>query len=77
MQVNIYRRKLLNAKLIFVRKIKHLKVAADSGYIPDRKTIEINGDLEKLKTKFISKREGWDYPAFFGFSSKILTWLLL
>jgi len=57
------------------RKIGHLKIAEKYGYIPKREEIEVIGDIESLKRKFILKRNFWNYPALFAFKSKRLTHL--
>ncbi len=58
------------------RKIGHLKMAAKYGLLPKRKDIEIIGDIESLKRKFVLKRNFWNYPALAAFHSKKLTHLL-
>ena len=57
------------------RKISHLKTAHEYGFIPDRKIIEVIGDIESLKRKFVLKRTFWNYPALYAFKSKPLTYL--
>lgn len=57
------------------RKVGHLKMAAKYGFIPRREDIEIIGDIESLKRKFVLKRNFWNYPALAAFHSKRLTHL--
>ncbi len=57
------------------RKVGHLKMAAKYGFIPEREEIEIIGDIEALKRKFVLKRNFWNYPALAAFHSKELTHL--
>ena len=57
------------------RKIGHLKMAAKHGFIPKREDIEVIGDIESLKKKFVLKRNLWNYPALAAFHSKRLTYL--
>ena len=56
-------------------KVGHLKMAAKYGFIPKREDIEIIGDIESVKQKFILKRNFWNYPALTAFHSKNLTHL--
>ena len=58
------------------RKVGHLKVADNYGYIPKREEIEVVGDIESLKRKFVLKRDLWNYPALGAFHSKNLTHLV-
>lgn len=55
------------------RKVSHLKMAEHYGYLPDKKDIEIIGDIESLKKKFTLKRDFWNYPALVAFHSNRLT----
>jgi uncharacterized protein (DUF362 family) len=57
------------------RKIGHLKVATKHGFMPRRRDIEVIGDIESLKRRFILKRSFWNYPALVAFHSKKLTHL--
>lgn len=54
-------------------KIKHLKMAGEYGFIPKREDLNIIGDIESLKRKFVLKRDFWNYPALAAFHSKSLT----
>lgn len=56
-------------------KVGHLRMAAKYGFIPRREDIEVIGDIESLKKKFILKRDVWNYPALAAFHSKRLTHL--
>lgn len=58
------------------KKISHLKIAGEYGFIPKREDIEIVGDIELLKRKFVLKRDFWNYPALVAFQSKKLTHLV-
>ena len=58
------------------RKIGHLKIAEDYGYIPPLKEIKIIGRTETLSRKFNLKRNFWNYPALAAFHSKHLTHLV-
>ena len=57
------------------REIGHLSQAAKYGFIPKRKDVELIGDIESLKRKFVLKRNFWNYPALAAFHSKKLTYL--
>ena len=57
-------------------KIGHLKMAEHYGYLPKREEIEIIGNINDLKRKFILKRTFWNYPALAAFRSKKLTHLV-
>jgi len=57
------------------KKIAHLREAAKYGFIPRRKDITIIGDIDSLKRKFKLHRTLWNYPTFFAFHSKKLTYL--
>jgi uncharacterized protein (DUF362 family) len=57
-------------------KVGHLKSAARYGYMPKRDEINILGDVEALKKKFVLKRAFWNYPALIAFQSKKLTELV-
>lgn len=59
----------------YYRKIAHLKMAERYGLIPELEKIMLIGDSEKLKRKFILKRNFWNYPALAAFHSKHLTHL--
>lgn len=56
------------------KKIRHLRVAFDYGYIPSDNEIIIDGDPKGLKKEFNLKRNLWNYPAFLAFRSKKLTY---
>lgn len=58
------------------RKIGHLRMAAKYGFIPKREDVEVIGDIESLKRRFVLKRNFWNYPALAAFHSKSLTHLL-
>ena len=55
------------------RKINHLKMAAEYEFIPKKEYIDIIGDIDALKKKFVLKRNFWNYPALVAFRSKKLT----
>jgi len=57
------------------KRVGHLKMADRYGYIPGREDIEVVGDLESLKRRFILKRGFWNYPALAAFRSRNLTHL--
>jgi uncharacterized protein (DUF362 family) len=57
------------------RKIGHLRMADKYGYMPRREDIEVEGDIESLRRKFVLKRNVWNYPALAAFHSKPLTHL--
>jgi len=57
------------------QRIGHLKMAEKYGLLPKREDIEIIGDIESLKRKFVLKRNFWNYPALAAFHSKRLTHL--
>ena len=57
------------------RDIGHLEKAQKFGLIPKKDDIDIIGDMESLKMKFVLNREFWNYPALVAFSSKKLTHL--
>jgi uncharacterized protein (DUF362 family) len=57
------------------KKIGHLKMAEQYGYMPRREDIRIIGDMDVLKRKFVLKRSFWNYPALAAFHSKVLTHL--
>jgi uncharacterized protein (DUF362 family) len=54
-------------------KIGHLKVADKYGYLPEKESIELIGDIKVLKTKFSLRRGFWQYPALVAFKSRYLT----
>lgn len=55
------------------KTVKHLKVARSYGFMPERSTIKIVGDIEPLKRQFVLKRTFWNYPALAAFHSSNLT----
>ena len=57
------------------RKVGHLKQADKYGLMPRREHINIIGDIEVLKRKFVLKRNLWNYPALVAFNSQRLTHL--
>ncbi len=57
------------------KKVGHLKLADKYGFIPKREDINVIGDIEFLKKKFVLKRDFWNYPALAAFHSKKLTHL--
>jgi len=57
------------------KKVGHLKMAEKYGFIPKREDIEIIGDMNSLKRKFVLKRNFWNYPALAAFHSNKLTYL--
>lgn len=57
-------------------KVGHLKAAAKYGYMPKRDEINVIGDFQSLKKKFVLKRALWNYPALIAFHSKKLTELV-
>ncbi|MBI4858011.1 MAG: DUF362 domain-containing protein [Acetobacterium woodii] len=56
-------------------EIGHLKMAAKYGFIPSKEDIQVIGDIESLKRKFVLKRNFWNYPALTAFHSPKLTHL--
>jgi uncharacterized protein (DUF362 family) len=56
-------------------KVSYLNVAERYGHIPHRKQIEVIGNMDALKRKFVLKRDFWNYPALAAFHSKNLTYL--
>ncbi len=58
------------------KEVAHLKTAQRCGYVPKREEIEIIGDIDILKRKFILKRNFWNYPALAAFHSRHLTHLV-
>ena len=58
------------------RKISHLKMALRSEFIAKKENIEIFGDIDALKKKFVLKRNFWNYTALGAFRSKKLTYLV-
>lgn len=56
-------------------RIGHLKMATEYGFLPKREDIEIVGDLESPKRKFVLKLNLWNYPALAAFNSEKLTHL--
>lgn len=57
------------------REVGHLNMADKYGYMPKREDIEIIGNIEYLKRRFVLKRNFWNYPALAAFHSKSLTHL--
>lgn len=57
------------------KKVGHLKMAAKYGLMPKREDIEVIGNIEFLKKKFVLKRDLWNYPALAAFNSNKLTHL--
>jgi uncharacterized protein (DUF362 family) len=57
------------------KKVGHLKMAERYGYLPKREDIEIIGDIDKLKRKFVLEKNFWNYPALAAFHSRNLTQL--
>jgi uncharacterized protein (DUF362 family) len=57
------------------KKIGHLKMAEQYGYMPRREDIRIIGEVDALKRNFVLKRNLWNYPALAAFHSKALTHL--
>jgi uncharacterized protein (DUF362 family) len=55
------------------RKIGHLRMADRYGYLPKREEIEIIGDINAFRRKFVLKRNFWNYPALAAFRSSSLT----
>ena len=58
------------------RRVRHLRMADQYGFIPKKEDIEIIGDPKKLQRRFKLKRNFWNYPALAAFHSKRLTQLL-
>jgi len=56
------------------RKVRHLKVLANLGCLPDTRDIEIIGDIGRLKRKFVLKRDFWNYFPLIAFSSRKITY---
>ena len=57
------------------RKVGHLKMAENYGYMPKPEDIKTIGNPETLKRKFTLKRNFWNYPALVAFHSRNLTTL--
>jgi len=57
------------------RKVGHLKMAAEYGFIPRREEIKVIGEIETLKRKYILRRNIWNYLALVAFHSKEITHL--
>ena len=57
------------------KRIAHLKIAERHGSMPGRKEINIIGNIDTLKRKFVLKRNFWNYPALAAFHSRNLTHL--
>jgi len=57
------------------RKISHLRIAYEYGFIPERNNIVVVGDLGALKRKFDLRRNFWNYLALAAFHSQKLTHL--
>lgn len=57
------------------RKIGHLKMAEKYGLMPKSEDIEVLGNIEPLKRRFILKRTFWNYSALAAFHSNKLTHL--
>lgn len=57
------------------RKVGHLKMAAKYEFVPKRENINVIGDIESLKKKFVLRRDFWNYPALAAFHSNKLTHL--
>jgi uncharacterized protein (DUF362 family) len=54
-------------------KIGHMKMADKYGFMTKREDINVIGDIESLKKKFVLKRNFWNYPALAAFYSNKLT----
>lgn len=54
-------------------QIQHLNIARAYGLVPQRKDIEVIGELSSLKRQFRFQRDPWTYPALMAFRSKRLT----
>ncbi len=57
------------------KKVGHMKLADKYGLMPKREDINVIGDIESLKKKFVLRRGFWNYPALAAFHSKKLTHL--
>jgi uncharacterized protein (DUF362 family) len=57
------------------KKVRHLKMAAQYGYLPKQNEIEIIGNIQSLKRQFHLKRNFWNYPALVAFHSRNITHL--
>ena len=57
------------------KRVGHMKLADKYGLVPKRENINVIGDIESLKKKFVLKRDLWNYPALIAFHSKKLTHL--
>ena len=57
------------------RKISHLRIVYEYGFIPERNNILVVGDIGALKRKFDLRRNFWNYPALAAFHSQKLTHL--
>jgi uncharacterized protein (DUF362 family) len=58
------------------REVGHLRAAAQRGLIPEKKDVEVIGDIDSLKRKFSLKRSFWNYPALVAFHSSRFTHLV-
>ncbi len=58
------------------KDISHLKMAGKYGFIPERESVDIIGDIGLLKRRFVLKRDFWNYPALAAFHSRRLTHLV-
>lgn len=58
------------------KKVGHLKKACEYGFMPNKKNINVIGDIKNMKQKFVLKRDVWNYPALVAFHSSRLTYLL-
>jgi hypothetical protein len=58
------------------RNVEHLVQAHKRGFMPERKEVNIIGDLDALKRQFVLNRTMWNYPALFAFHSQWATKLV-
>ena len=56
-------------------KIRHIKMADESGFIPKKEDTKIVGDIGPLQKNFVLHRNFWNYPALLAFHSQRLTHL--
>lgn len=55
------------------KKVAHLNMAERYGYVPKREQIEVVGNINGLKRRFVLRRNLWNYPALAAFHSRNLT----
>ena len=55
------------------KNIRHLQKAKRWGLLPGEDAIEVLGDIDSLRRKFVLRRTLWNYPALAAFHSEKLT----